>query len=406
MADRSHSHTEPADPFAPAELGPVTLRNRVIKAATFEGVMPEALVTDELIAYHRRVAEGGVGMTTVAYLAVSPGGRTNAECIWLRPEAASGLRRLTDELHDTGVKVAGQLGHAGPVANAKSNGAVALGPMRSFNPLSMRRTKACDDADIARVTSDHARGARIMVDAGFDSIEIHLAHNYLISSFLSPRFNKRDDRWGGSLDNRARFARDTVRAVRDEVGDAVAVTAKISLDDGVPGGLRAPESIEFAAMLESDGCLDALELTGGSSLANPMYLFRGDAPHKEFAATLPPLQRLGFKMFAGRFMPTIPFAEAYFAEKARAIRAAVDMPLILLGGINELSTIRQAMADGFDFVAMGRALLREPDLVSRMQSGDAEGGICIHCNRCMPTIYSGTRCVLIDPDPIVVGHRR
>jgi len=392
----------PPDPFTPARLGPVTLRNRIIKAATFEGVMPHALVTDELIDYHRRVSIGGVGMTTVAYLAVSPDGRTNAECIWLRPEASVGLRRLTDELHATGVKVAGQLGHAGPVANAKSNGVVALGPMRSFNPLSMRRTRACDETDIRRVIRDHARGARLMIDAGFDSIEIHLAHNYLISSFLSPRFNKRDDVWGGSLEARARFARETVRAVRDAVGTEVAVTAKISLDDGVPGGLKAPESIEFAQMLEADGCLDALELTGGSSLANPMYLFRGDAPHKEFGATLPPLQRLGFRVLADRFMPSIPFSEAYFAEKARAVRAAVDMPLVLLGGINELSTIQQAMADGFDFVAMGRALLREPDLVARLASGEADGGICIHCNRCMPSIYSGTRCVLIDPDPIVV----
>lgn len=392
----------PPDPFTPAHLGPVTLRNRIIKAATFEGVMPHALVTDELIDYHRRVSIGGVGMTTVAYLAVSPDGRTNAECIWLRPEASVGLRRLTDELHATGVKVAGQLGHAGPVANAKSNGVASLGPMRSFNPLSMRRNRACDEPDIRRVIRDHARGARLMVDAGFDSIEIHLAHNYLISSFLSPRFNKRDDAWGGSLEARARFARETVRAVREEVGAEVAVTAKISLDDGVPGGLKAPESIEFAQMLEADGCLDALELTGGSSLANPMYLFRGDAPHKEFGATLPPLQRLGFRLLADRFMPSLPFSEAYFAEKARAVRAAVDMPLILLGGINELSTIQQAMVDGFDFVAMGRALLREPDLVARLASGEAEGGICIHCNRCMPSIYSGTRCVLIDPDPIVV----
>lgn len=391
------------DPFTPARLGPVTLRNRIIKAATFEGVMPHALVTDELIDYHRRVSVGGVGMTTVAYLAVSPDGRTNAECIWLRPEASAGLRRLTEQLHATGVKVAGQLGHAGPVANAKSNGVASLGPMRSFNPLSMRRNRACDEADITRVIRDHARGGRLMVDAGFDSIEIHLAHNYLISSFLSPRFNKRDDAWGGSLEARARFARETVRAVRDEVGTEVAVTAKISLDDGVPGGLKAPESIEFAQMLEADGCLDALELTGGSSLANPMYLFRGDAPHKEFGATLPPLQRLGFRLLADKFMPALPFTEAYFAEKARAVRAAVDMPLILLGGINELSTIQQAMVDGFDFVAMGRALLREPDLVARLSSGEAEGGVCIHCNRCMPSIYSGTRCVLIDPDPIVVA---
>ncbi|MCD9623665.1 NADH:flavin oxidoreductase [Rhabdothermincola salaria] len=392
----------PPDPFAPATLGPLSLRNRVVKAATFEGVVPEALVTDELVEFHRRPAAGGVGMTTVAYLAVSPEGRTHAECIWLRPEAVPGLARLADVVHAEGAKVSAQIGHAGPVANAKSNRATALAPSRSFNPVSMKVTRAVTDDDITRITLDYQRGARLVAEAGFDAIEIHLAHNYLLSSFLSPKFNKRTDRWGGSLENRARFARQVVRAVREAVGDGLAVTAKVSLDDGVPGGFRLPESAEFSRMLEEDGCLDALELTGGSSLANPMYLFRGDAPREDFAATLPPLQRFGFKLIAGKMMPAYPFEEAYFLGKARQVRDAVDMPLILLGGINTRATIERAMAEGFQFVAMGRALLREPDLLARMQSGDQLEGNCIHCNRCMPSIYSGSRCVLDHPEPIVV----
>ena len=406
MPETTTDATTPPDPFAPATLGPLTLRNRIIKAATFEGVVPEALVTEELIDFHRRPAAGGVGMTTVAYLAVSPEGRTHAECIWLRREAVRGLARLADVVHGEGAMVSAQIGHAGPVANAKSNRATALAPSRSFNPVSMKVTKAVTDDDITRVTLDYERGARFVAEAGFDAIEIHLAHNYLLSSFLSPRLNKRKDHWSGTLENRARFARQVVRAVRQAVGDTMAVTAKVSLDDGVPGGFKAPESAEFAELLEADGHLDALELTGGSSLANPMYLFRGDAPREDFAATLPPLQRLGFKLVGEKMMPAYPFEEAYFLDKAKAVRERVGMPLILLGGINSRATIDLAMAEGFQFVAMGRALLREPDLLQRMQAGETQAGNCIHCNRCMPTIYSGSRCIVDHPEPILVpaGH--
>ena len=206
------------DPFAPAQLGPITLRNRIIKAATFEGVMPDALVTDELIEYHRRVAVGGVCMTTVAYLAVSPEGRTHAECIWLRPEAAPGLKRLTETIHAEGAAVAAQLGHAGPVANSRSNRATSLSASRQINPVALKIVKAATDADVARVTDDYVRAGELVVEAGFDAIELHLGHNYLLSAFLSPKLNRRRDQWGGSIENRARFPRQVVSAVRAAVG--------------------------------------------------------------------------------------------------------------------------------------------------------------------------------------------
>jgi 2,4-dienoyl-CoA reductase-like NADH-dependent reductase (Old Yellow Enzyme family) len=391
------------DPFAAATLGPLTLKNRFIKAATFEGVSPGGLVSKELIDYHVRPVRGGVAMTTVAYLAVAPEGRTDAGCIWLRRAALPGLRRLVDTVHAEGALVAGQIGHAGPVANAKSNGVPALSPGRMFSPLSMRLSRAISGDEIARVTEDYARGAALMAEAGFDAIEIHLAHNYLLSSFLSPRFNRRTDEWAGTLDNRARFARGVVAAVRTAAPKHMAVTAKVSLHDGVPGGFMPPESTAFARMLEMDGQLDALEMTGGSSLANPIYLFKGDAPIADFARVLPPIPRLAFKLFGRRLMPSYPFTEGYFRPMALEVRKAVAMPLIFLGGINTLATVRQAMADGFDFVAMGRAVLREPDLVKRMQDGIQTEGTCIHCNRCMVSIYSGSRCVVDHPEPIVAS---
>ena len=384
--------------FSPASLGPVVLRNRIIKAATFEGLTPDGLVTEALIDFHRRSARGGVGMTTVAYCAVSPEGRTHRRQIWLRPEAVPGLRELTGAIHAEGAAVAAQIGHAGPVANAASNRLPALGPGRSLS-VGLRPTRAADQADLDRIVSAHADAARLAVESGFDAVEVHCGHNYLVSAFLSPRLNKRADRYGGSLANRARLARDVLRAVRDAVGSRVAITAKLNMDDGVRGGLRLDDSVEVARWLESDGTVDALELTVGSSLLNPMYLFHGDAPVREFAAAFPPPLRWALRMGGRAFLREYPYREAYLLEHARQFRQELKLPLILLGGISQRETIDAAIAEGFAFVAMARALLREPDLVNRLMSTLDTRSLCTHCNKCIPTIYRGTHCVLAGNSP-------
>jgi 2,4-dienoyl-CoA reductase-like NADH-dependent reductase (Old Yellow Enzyme family) len=385
------------DPFAPASLGPITLRNRMIKAATFEGRTPKRVVTPELIDFHRQFARGGVGMTTVAYCAVTRAGSTDGHQIVLdNPDVAPGLRELTDAVHTEGAAIAAQIGHAGPVANPKGTKSPSVAPSRVFSPLGMRRTQSLSPGDIERVIQQFAAGARVLRDAGFDAIEIHIGHGYLLSAFLSPRLNKRSDDWGGSLENRARFPRAVVRAVRDAVGRDIAVTAKVNMTDGVRGGFWVDESIEFARMLESDACLDALTLTGGSSFQNPMYLFKGDAPVDEMAEMFPGVLKLGMKMVGGRFFKEYPFEEAYFLPLARQFRAALSMPIVYLGGVNRLSTITDALGEGFAFVQIGRALLREPELLLEMQKDASHEGLCIHCNKCMPTIYMRTRCVLVD----------
>jgi 2,4-dienoyl-CoA reductase-like NADH-dependent reductase (Old Yellow Enzyme family) len=386
--------TAQADPFAPGRLGPLTLRNRVVKAATFEGLTREGLVTDALVDFHRRFAAGGVAMTTVAHLAVSPEGRTHRAQIHLREAMLPGLRRLSEAVHAEGAAASAQLGHAGPVANPVATRLPSIAPSRRLNPMGPRITRAVTEPDIVRITADFARGARLVADAGFDCVELHLGHSYLLSSFLSPSLNRRTDRWGGPLKNRARFPREVVQAVRTAVGGSVAVVAKLNMSDGVRGGLQPDESVEVARMLEADGGLDALVLTGGSSLANPMYLFRGDAPVRSFAATLPPMLRLGVRLAGHRFLRSYPFEEAYFLPSARRFREALAMPLVLLGGITRLETMERALAEGFGFVAMARALLHDPDLVRRMAEGSTDRSLCTHCNECMPTISSGTRCVL------------
>jgi 2,4-dienoyl-CoA reductase-like NADH-dependent reductase (Old Yellow Enzyme family) len=382
------------DPFAPAKLGPVQLRNRTIKSATYEGLSRNSLVTDELIEFHRRVAAGGVGMSTVAYCAVSPEGRTDRHQIYWRPEAIPGLRRLTDAIHAEGAAASAQIGHAGPVADSKSNRMPGLAPSRTFQPMALTFVRPATADDLARVTKDHADAARMAIEAGFDAVEIHLGHNYLASSFLSPRLNRRKDGYGGSLHNRARFPLEIARAVRDAVGDRIAILAKLNLEDGVRRGLQLEESVQVARWLEQDGSIDALEMTAGSSLLNPMYLFKGPAPLAEFAAAMREPARTGVRIAGRTRLHSYPYTDGYLLEDALRVRAVTTLPMILLGGVTNRAVIDKALAAGFGFVAMGRALLREPDLINRMAADATVTSTCIHCNRCMPTIYSGSRCVI------------
>src|SRR5699024_1250531 len=174
---------------------------------------------------------------------------------------------------------------------------------------------------IRETVADFARSARIARRSGFDGIELHLGHNYLLSSFLSPNLNRRRDAYGGSLLNRLRFAREVIDAVRPEVGDSMGLWAKFNMADGVPDGLWLDESLPMAKILEADGQLDALELTGGSSLLNSMYLFRGDVPMKEFVAAQPAYIRPGLRLIGRKMFPELPFEEAYFLPFARQFRA-------------------------------------------------------------------------------------
>lgn len=393
------------DPLTSAQLGPVQLRNRVIKSATFEGMTPGALVSDGLIDFHRRVADGGIGMTTVAYLAVAPEGRTERDQIYWREEALPGLERLTGSIHETGAKISAQIGHAGPVANSRSNGLPSLAPSARPNPLSMSLDRAATKADIRRVIRQHGEAARMAGQVGFDAIEVHVGHNYLASSFLSPNINRRKDEWGGSFEKRAAFPRAILQEVREHAADNVAVIAKINMADGVKGGLWLDESVPFAQLVEQDQTVDALVLTGGSSLLNPMYLFRGDVPLQQMAATQMWMLKLGMKAF-GRFVfQNYPYEPLYFLDYARQFRRELRMPLVLLGGVTNYESMVTAMEEGFDFVGMARAVLREPDLINRISADRRTQSACVHCNLCAASIFTGTRCSLATttgiPQPVL-----
>lgn len=385
------------DPFDPCRLGPVKLRNRVIKAATSEGRSPDGLVTDELIAFHRTFAEGGVGMTTVAYCCVSPEAASAPGQIVMSQAALPGLRRLTDAVHAAGAAVSAQLGHAGVVAPKKLTGVTPLAPSRFINPASMAYCRAITSDEIAHVIEQFAAAARLAADAGFDAVELHFGHLYLPSSFLSPLLNRRKDEYGGNIDNRSRLVREIAQRVRDAIGDQIAVIAKLDMDDGLPGSIWLDEALRTAQLLDADKTLDAIELTEGSSVYKPMYLFRGDVPVKEFAKVMPKPMRLPLRVIGKSAMGSYPYEDLYMLPEARQFVGLLgNTKLILLGGITNRAHLETGVREGFDFFAMGRALLRDPDLVNRMTADPAVQSRCTHNNKCMVTVFERTHCVL-DP---------
>ncbi|OBB59954.1 NADH:flavin oxidoreductase [Mycobacterium sp. 852013-51886_SCH5428379] len=386
------------DPFAPATLGPVRLRNRIIKAATSEGRSPDGLVTDDLIAFHKSFADGGVGMTTVAYCTVSEDGASAPGQILMSRRAIPGLGKLADTVHAAGAAVSAQLGHGGVVATRKVNKVTPKGPSRFVNPQSFDYCRAITRDEIRVVVDQFGDAAQVAVEAGFDAVELHLGHLYLPSSFLSPLMNRRKDEYGGSIENRARFCREIAARVRDAVGDRIAVTAKISMEDGMRGGIALAESLRVVQLLDADHNLDAIELTQGSSVFKPMYLFRGDTPVDEFAAVMPPPMNLGVRMVGKWALGSFPYTDLYMLEAARQfVPVVAHTPLILLGGITDRAHMVTAMQEGFEFVAMGRALLREPDLVNRVAAAPETRSRCNHNNKCMVTVFGRTHCVL---DPV------
>ncbi len=389
-----------ADAFAPVALGSLTLRNRVIKTATYEGMCPGGIPSDALVEHHRALAAGGVGMTTVAYCSVSADGRTFAEQMYMRPEVLAPLRRVTDAVHREGGAASLQLGHCGWFTkNADLSTRLPRGPSLTFNAYGLSAGKpiavAMNQGEIARVTQEFGQAAGLAREAGFDAVELHLGHGYLLSQFLCPATNRRKDAYGGSLDGRARLPLEVVRRVREVVSPGFPILCKTNLRDGFSGGLEVPDAVGLAQRLEREG-VDALVLSGGFTSKTPFYLFRGRRPLKEMIEVEKSrLQKLALAWFGRSVIREYPFEEMFFLPEAREVRRAVRMPLVLLGGIVSRENVDRAMQEGFDFVAMGRALIANPDLVNRMRSDPGARSRCNHCNICVAEMdRSGVRCVL------------
>lgn len=376
--------------FEPCTIGPVRLRNRSIRAAAFEGMCPGHLSSPELLAYHREVAEGGVGMTTVAYAAVEQSGLSFPHQLWLRSEAVPGLRALTDAVHAAGARASIQIGHCGNMAHAAVAGGRAIAPSARFNLYGPTLPRAMDQADIGRVVASFAGAVGLARDAGFDAVEVHAGHGYLISQFLCPATNRRRDAYGGSLDRRMRFMREVIAAVKQAARDDVAVLVKVNMRDGFRGGHELDDSLVVMRTLEQEGA-DALVLSGGFVSRAPMYIMRGAMPTDVMRRTMTdPLLRVGLALFGKVLIPEVPYEDNYFLADALTVRRELKMPLVYVGGAASRATIDAVLAHDFVAVAMARALIRDPAFIRRLAEDEARAGACDHCNACAARIYTTT----------------
>jgi 2,4-dienoyl-CoA reductase-like NADH-dependent reductase (Old Yellow Enzyme family) len=389
------------DVFEPARLGTLTLRNRVIKAATYEGMSPGGVATSALVEHHRTLARGGVGMTTVAYCSVSDSGRTFEDQLRLTPQSCAKLRELVRGVHEDGGRVALQLSHAGYFSKVRGEGGRApRGPSFAWNSYGLSAgvpfAPAMEVGDILATVDAFGRAATTAAEIGFDAVEIHLGHGYLLSQFLSPATNQRKDEWGGSMDNRLRLPLAVLERVRRAVGGGVAIVAKTNLADGFSGGLEIDGAVEIAQAIARSGYVDLLVPSGGFTSKSPFYLLRGGLPvAKMAAAQKDPLARLAMRWIGGAILEKYDFEEAFFLTLAKRLRAALTMPVALLGGLVSRAGLATAREAGFDFVVLGRALIADPDLVLRMQRGELERSRCNACNECVAEMdRGGVRCTL------------
>ena len=398
--------------YEPLQLGPVALRNRYVKAGTYEGMNVDNAPSAALVKHHVEIAAGGVGMTTLGYTAVHPDGRTFAEESWIDASNVARFRALTAAVHAAGARASLQLGHCGTMTRTPNRSVRKPGgPSKTLNlygaMVGALFTREMTQADIDAVIGQFVDAARHAVDAGFDAVELHMGHGYLLSQFLSPLANRRTDRYGGSAENRLRFPLEVTERVLAAVGDRIAVLAKLNLRDGARNGVEIADSIKTARALEAAG-LHGLVMTGGFSPYSPMYLFRGNSPVPAMLATeKSAYNRFLLKLGAKTAFRDTPFEEMYFLKYAREMRAAVQMPLGLLGGVRSGENVAQAMRDGFDFVVLGRPLLAEPNFVTRLAGEPAARSTCINCNRCVAEFSTpaGVRCVLNAPNDPALNAR-
>ena len=377
--------------FTPVRIGPVTLRNRVIRSAAFENMAYGNKPSQDLKDYHVAVARGGVGMTTLAYASVSRSGLSFDGQLWMREEIVPALRDITDAIHAQGAKVSIQLGHCGNMTHRSTCGCMPVGASSGFNLYSPTFVRALREDEILALVEDFGHAVELARAAGFDCVEIHAGHGYLISQFLSPYTNHRRDRFGGSLENRMRLMQRVIRRVMEAAGDDMGVLVKMNMHDGFRRGMQRAECLEVARELERLG-VHALVLSAGFVSKAPMEVMRGAMPLRTLAHYMD-LRRFWWlkamlRVVGRAVIPTVPYRDAYFLEDAREFRAAVKLPLVYVGGMVSRRSMEEVLDAGFDALQMARALIRDTDFVNKLRSGVCERSECRHSNYCIGRMYT------------------
>ncbi len=375
--------------FTQANIANLELKNRIIRAGCFEGMCQNGQVTNALIEHHRRVAEGGVAMTTVAYCSVSYDGRAFGHELWMREEIAPDLKKMTDAIHNEGAAASIQLGHCGFFTSRSVIGKRPMGASPKLCVFTLSYCREMTKKDIKEKIQNFVDAALLSKKTGFDAIEIHAGHGYLLSQFLSPWTNKRKDEFGGALENRLRFPTAVISEVRKAVGPDFPILVKMNQVDGMPSGIKLEDAVIIAKAFEKVGASALIPSTGFTSKV-PFLMLRGNLPVKEMSINQQKLiNRIGLKLFGRYMVPEHTYEPMFLFEGAKKIKEAVDIPVIYIGGIESKANIEKAMEAGFEFVQIGRATIQNPDFVNKIESGEITKSECDHCNRCVAAMDAG-----------------
>jgi 2,4-dienoyl-CoA reductase-like NADH-dependent reductase (Old Yellow Enzyme family) len=350
--------------FEKTEINGMVLRNRFVRSATWEGMAGEdGSCTSKVVAIMESLAEGNVGLIITGHAYVLPEGQAGPWQLGIyKDEFIPGLAKMTTAVHDRGGAIALQISHAGFFANPKLIGGTPAGPSDAagFTKTPRRAMTAQEIEDVVAAFGQAASRAK---NAGFDGIQIHAAHGYLLSQFLSPAFNRRTDVYGGSVEQRVKIIVDVIRAIRRQVGADYPVLIKMNSRDFIEEGLTLEASVRAGAILREEG-LDAIELSGGTLVSGEHNPSRTGILTEE--------------------------KEAYFRDAARAFKENIDIPLMLVGGIRSFTVAEDIINSGIaDYISMSRPFIREPNLVGRWASGDRAKATCLSDSKCFLPALSG-----------------
>jgi 2,4-dienoyl-CoA reductase-like NADH-dependent reductase (Old Yellow Enzyme family) len=343
--------------FTPIRIGTVTVPNRFARSATHDFMAEEdGSITDRNVELFANLAEGEVGLIITGHAYVNSAGKASPRQIGVHEDRlVEGLSRIPRAVHHFPTRIFLQIAHAGRQTKEKICGCVPVAPSAVYEPVFKLTPRAMAYAEVKATVEDFIQAGRRAGEAGFDGVQLHVAHGYLLSSFISPHTNRRQDEYGGSLLNRLRIVREILHGLKSLTGPGFPVIAKLNFSDFLQQGLSIDESIRLAEVLQADG-LDGLEVSGGTSEAGQGSVWKGLRPPEE---------------------------EGYFVDSASRFKAALSIPVFGLGGLRTFSVMESAVEQRrVDLISLSRPLIREPGLIRKFRLGEVQKSDCISCNKC------------------------
>ena len=381
--------------FSPGRIGTLELKNRMIRSASHEGLADRrGAPTEEQFGFYNRFVEGGIGLVITGYAGILQSGKSALYNMTMidSDDLIPAHKAMVEKLHRLGGKIVLQIAHCGPQTLSSATGEpLLLAPSPVPNGFYKEMPREVTEPEIFQIVEGFARAADRAKRAGYDGVQVHAAHGYLLCTFLSRHSNKRKDKWGGSAENRFRIVGETLRAVREAVGKEYPVLVKLNAYEKARNGIRRPDCIQSAKMVEDTGCCDAVEISAGST-EDSFHMARGQLPMEGSLRYLRPYCKMNSlsKFFMRNIAAPVlslfqpAFVEGYNLDTAALVKKAISLPVITVGGMRSKSFMDSAVKAGkTDFISMARPLLLEPDLANKFMSGESEIARCDNCNVCV-----------------------